>query len=59
MLSVNPDLNSWQVKELMESTCVDIGEPRDTTRRFGAGLLDALAAVKAARAACAAAKAAK
>jgi len=48
MLSVNPQLNSWQVKELMESTCVDIG-PKGRDAQFGAGLLDALAAVRAAK----------
>ncbi|MBL7140613.1 MAG: S8 family serine peptidase [Planctomycetes bacterium] len=48
MLSVRPDLNAWQVKQLMEQTCTDIGEEgRDYT--FGAGLLDALEAVRAAR----------
>ena len=47
MLSVNPELNAWQVKQLMEQTCTDIGEKgRDLT--FGAGLLDALEAVRAA-----------
>ena len=48
MLSVRPDLNAWQVKQLMEQTCTDIGEEgRDYT--FGAGLLDALEAVRVAR----------
>lgn len=48
MLSVNPDLNAWQVKTLMEQTCTDIGEKgRDHT--FGAGLLNALDAVRAAK----------
>ena len=48
MLSVNPDLNAWQVKQLMEQTCSDIGKKgRDPT--FGAGLLDALEAVRAAK----------
>jgi len=49
MLSVNPELNVWEVKELMETTCKDIGaKGRDTV--FGAGLLQALDAVRAARA---------
>lgn len=48
MLSVNPDLNAWQVKRLMEQSCQDLGKPgRDTV--FGAGLLQALAAVQAAK----------
>lgn len=48
MLSANPDLNAWEVKSLMEETCKDIGEKgRDTT--FGAGLLQALDAVRAAK----------
>jgi subtilisin family serine protease len=48
MLSVNPDLHAWQVKSLMEDSCTDIGEPgRDA--KFGAGLLNALEAVRAAK----------
>lgn len=48
MLSVNPDLNVWDVKRLMEATCRDLGDKGwDTT--YGHGLLDAVAAVKAAR----------
>ena len=48
MLSVAPDLNAWQVKQRMEQTCIDIGEKgRDHT--FGAGLLNALEAVRAAK----------
>jgi len=48
MLSVNPDLNAWQVKTLMEKTCVDIGE-KGRDRIFGAGLPNALEAVRAAK----------
>jgi len=49
MLSANPELNAWEVKELMERTCKDIGaKGRDTV--FGAGLLQALEAVRAAKA---------
>jgi len=48
MLSVNPQLHPWQVKQLMEQTCRDIG-PRGRDGRFGAGLLDAAAAVRAAK----------
>ena len=48
MLSVNPELNPWEIKKLMEDSCRDIGKKgRDEV--FGAGLLDAEAAVKAAR----------
>jgi hypothetical protein len=50
MLSANPRLTAWEVKALMEQTCRDLGAPgRDA--KFGAGLLDALAAVRAAKAA--------
>ena len=50
MLSANPELPAWRVKALMESTCADLGEDgRDAT--YGAGLLQADAAVAAARAA--------
>jgi hypothetical protein len=48
MLSVNPSLPACRVKELMEQSCQDIGDKgRDTT--FGAGLLDAAAAVRLAK----------
>jgi subtilisin family serine protease len=48
MLSANPDLNAWEVKSLMEQTCKDIGDKgRDPA--FGAGLLQALDAVRAAK----------
>ena len=48
MLSVNPELNAWQVKRLMEETCKDLGAPgRDPV--FGAGLLQARDAVRAAK----------
>ena len=48
MLAVSPELNAWQVKRLMERTCKDIGaKGRDTV--FGAGLLQALEAVRAAK----------
>lgn len=49
MLSANPELPAWRVKELMEETCKDIGtKGRDPV--FGAGLLQAAAAVRAAQA---------
>ncbi|MCK6439942.1 MAG: S8 family serine peptidase [Planctomycetes bacterium] len=45
MLSADPDLPAWEVKRIMEETCFDIGEKgRDV--EFGAGLIDALAAVR-------------
>src|SRR5262249_21348309 len=48
MLSANPDLCAWDVKSLMEKTCRDLGRKgRDYT--YGAGLLQAGAAVRAAR----------
>jgi subtilisin family serine protease len=48
VLSANPDLCAWEVKEIMERTCRDIGRKgRDYT--FGAGLLQARDAVRAAR----------
>ncbi|MCA8958051.1 MAG: S8 family serine peptidase [Planctomycetes bacterium] len=48
MLSANPDLLAWQVKERMENTCKDLGE-KGRDAKYGAGLLDAAAAVQAAR----------
>ena len=50
MLSANPELTAWQVKTLMEQTCKDLGEKGHDTK-FGAGLLQADAAVRAAKAA--------
>jgi hypothetical protein len=48
VLSANPELNPWEVKELLEETATDLGDKgRDT--HYGAGLIDALAAVRAAR----------
>lgn len=48
MLSANPELPAWEVKRLLEETCKDLGdEGRDV--EFGAGLVQALAAVQAAR----------
>ncbi len=48
VLSANPELNAWEVKELLEETAADLGEKgRDT--HYGAGLIDALAAVRAAK----------
>jgi Subtilase family len=50
MLSVNRELTPWRVQALMAATCKDLGAPGwDTT--YGAGLLQADAAVRAAKAA--------
>ncbi|MEZ6038455.1 MAG: S8 family serine peptidase [Planctomycetota bacterium] len=50
VLSAAPELMAFRVKEVLEQTCKDLGEPgRDIT--YGAGLLQADAAVLAARAA--------
>jgi len=48
MLSANPDLPAWRVKELMEKTCRDLGDP-GKDKQFGAGLLNAVEAVRAAK----------
>jgi subtilisin family serine protease len=48
MLSANPDLRAWDVKSRMEQTCKDIG-PKGRDFTFGAGLLQARDAVRAAR----------
>jgi subtilisin family serine protease len=48
MLSANPELHAWDVKALMEQTCKDLGEKGPDTV-YGAGLLQALDAVRAAR----------
>ena len=48
VLSANPELNPWEVKKLLEETATDLGDKgRDT--HYGAGLIDALAAVRAAK----------
>ena len=48
VLSANPELNPWEVKELLEETATDLGDKgRDT--HYGAGLIDALASVRAAK----------
>ncbi len=50
MLSANPDLPAWRVKEIMEATATDIS-PQGKDTRTGAGLINAFEAVKAAQAA--------
>ena len=48
MLSANPDLPAWDVKRLMEATCKRLGDKGHDTS-YGAGLVQALAAVRAAK----------
>ena len=48
ILSANPELTPWRVKEILEKTATDI-RPRGKDNRTGAGLVHALRAVKAAR----------
>ncbi|MEO1999609.1 MAG: S8 family serine peptidase [Planctomycetaceae bacterium] len=48
MLSANPDLTAWDVQRLLRQTCRDLGDP-GWDPIHGAGLLDALAAVRAAK----------
>lgn len=48
MLEVNPELTAWRVKELLESTCKDLG-PKGHDSGFGHGLVQADKAVEAAR----------
>jgi hypothetical protein len=50
MLAAAPSLPAWRVRELFESTAKDLG-PKGKDNDFGAGLLDAYAAVVAAKAA--------
>ena len=49
MLSANPKLPAWRVKELLEQTAKELGPP-GKDNDFGAGLIDAFAAVSAAKA---------
>ena len=48
VFSVNPEMNAWEVKELLERTAVDLG-PKGRDTQYGTGLLDALAAVREAK----------
>lgn len=48
MLSANPELNPWETSEILRKTASDLG-PTGTDYKFGAGLIDALAAVRAAK----------
>ena len=48
VFSANPAINPWEVSEILQETAKDLGpEGRDNV--FGAGLIDALAAVRAAK----------
>lgn len=47
MFSANPELTAWRVKEILEKTATDLGA-KGKDNYTGAGLLNALAAVKAA-----------
>ena len=47
MLSANPELTPWRIKEILESTAKDLG-PRGKDPKTGAGLVNALKAVEAA-----------
>jgi subtilisin family serine protease len=46
MLSVAPQTPAWRIKEILEATARDLGEP-GKDNQFGAGLLNAFAAVQA------------
>ena len=49
MFSANPQIQPWQVKRIMESTCKDL-DPPGKDPLHGAGLIQALPAVRAAKA---------
>ena len=48
MFSAAPTLPAWRVKEILEKTAHDLG-PAGKDNDFGAGLIDAYAAVRMAR----------
>jgi len=48
MLSAAPELPAWRVKEILEETATPLGGP-EKNNRIGAGLVNALEAVRAAR----------
>ena len=48
ILSVNPELNPWEVSKILRESATDLG-PNGHDYKFGAGLINALAAVRAAR----------
>ena len=48
MLSVNSELNPWEVSKILRESATDLG-PIGLDYKFGAGLINALAAVRAAK----------
>ena len=48
VFSANPDINPWEVSEILKETARDLG-PKGRDKLYGAGLIDALAAVRAAK----------
>ncbi len=48
VFSANPAINSWEVSEILQETAKDLG-PKGRDNVYGAGLIDALAAVRAAK----------
>jgi subtilisin family serine protease len=48
MLSINPELNPWEVSRILRETASDLG-PKGVDSKFGYGLIDAFAAVRAAK----------
>ena len=48
MLSVNPELNPWEVSKILRESAINLGA-NGHDYKFGAGLINALAAVRAAK----------
>ena len=48
MLSVNPELNPWEVSKILRESAINLGA-KGHDYKFGAGLINALAAVRAAK----------
>jgi len=48
MLSANPELNPWVISTILRETASDLGS-KGVDSKFGYGLIDALAAVRAAK----------
>lgn len=48
VFSANPTINPWEVSEILQETAKDLG-PKGRDTFYGAGLIDALAAVRAAK----------
>ena len=48
MFSVNSELNPWEISEILRETATDLGS-KGPDVKFGAGLIDALAAVRSAK----------